>query len=350
MTGIIQTARKVLLAAIGWLKQNPAAVLTFTTSIFYWFHASHMPWFYRLGLILPVCLFNYGAAYGSIRLLRKRLSVEKTILWPELTFAFVLSAALYIVEFRGNITLFIIIIMYMAWIFSQFFLKNSGTFYTGVVGLFIFSTVLVSFQLMNMEADLVIASRNYFIHRQAAQKAALEIKWERAAGENRYILMINAKKILELSLAEELFFHGPEAAPPGNPGGGRPLGFISSSRNDASMPPAVAIFEIESEQGASPEDFRQEMEMLLGQLQNSSEISDLTFLNLSELKSPESHINLQGIFWKYRDAASSREMKSGVYLTEFKNGRQIALILRDPVVPGFRHHPDILFILQNLKF
>lgn len=322
------------------------AVLVFAAisicSTFYIFHVLHFAWYFILLLTVPVIALNSIFAFFLWKLVRFRLQ-SLSALWPEFLSGTILLGVLYTLVFRGNITILIVLVLFLIWLFVQLQAKRSGNFYTGWTGIVLFSLILGSYRLLNLEGDLLVNAREYLERKRLREAALGRIHWEKK-GPLDYILQLDGKAALEIIIPEEMFFHGPEYFANGP---GIPLGFVSASVSDPSVPPSVGFFEIQSSGTVDSDALKQEFEMILGQMENKGEIEKIKFVGQMEMKPPESKAPMQGMFWQYKDLSTSRNMLSGIYVVWTKSG-PVGLVIIDPITTGFRHHPNILYILQNL--
>ncbi len=336
------------------LQRHPALYLTPLLGFFYYNHLAHLP----LSLLLPVLLPALGGNYLVIHLLWRRVVGQirrERVPWWELLIALLLPLlVLYTDFFRGDFTfsLPLMLVILFLWLVWQVRRKALAYFYTGFSGLVLFALVFYSYRIMTEAEGFLIRRELAAQIRQSAEQLVQWVRSGEGSGENRYALQRSGKTVLTLTVPEDLFFHKPDPArvvDTGGPVPGRELARISASASRPDVFPFAILYELEPGFTRQPEEFRSDFRMILGYGENRALLRDLRYEGRSELSTPSSSLRWEGIFWSYQDTATSRRVRSGLYLLRHTGEMELAVVLKDPVVRGFQHHPLLLELLRSLR-
>ena len=342
---------KMLSTIIALLGRFPAVPVVLPAIVIYWMHLGHWSPEWRLLLVLPVALLNLLVGFFFARYCRKRLSSSGGSLGPELVFILVLAGGLLLLPealFGASLATGVVLTL-LAWLVIQFVFKQSGGFYTAFIGLFIFLCVQYSFHLLHAQERFTLYAAHWIRQERVLREYRRTYQW-RAEAERR-VLAVRGAPALELRVPEDLFFHDPSSFSLGyrNPSAGVPVAVLSANREDPTIAPVIILFDLGTGAGDEVlEGMLASLRRLLGHLGNTSHLSDLERRGARALKPPAVSFPMDGLFWSYTEIATTRSMQTGVYI--FQAGeRRFQVFVREPIFSGFQHHPDVMYLLQNIK-
>lgn len=349
------------------IRNWPVLAAVLITGTFYLYFIRYLPFSYGILLVLPLVLVNWLVFFLLSTGIRKRLSLTRR-LWPEALLAVLLSILLVSVDpqFR-SMTLLPVFILFPVWILFEAYEKRQGLLYSGLSAVVIFSVILFSFQF------LAYGSGRYVMgHYQKRRQGLAEqlVQWENRK-DRLYVLRREGKDALELDLPEDLFIHKPQASNVLNdlyinPVPGRELLRISASRDDPSVFPVAILYELPPQTGMDPSAFVGEFNQFLAYMEKNSLLVHPEYGGRENLAPPVFTIPWDGVFWSYKDRATSRQVRMELFFSKEinkttgargkemqgmqKNQMRLALLLIDPPVAGFPLNPDLLSLVSHIRF
>lgn len=353
MKDILKSRPGILPGIWVWFIKKSHIPPVIMSSGFYVYHSWHLPFFLMILLLLPVVLINYAFARLALAAIRARFRKEKLNLWPELLVALCLLVLLYFTDLKDKALWMVLIpVLYYFWLFLLSWLKHLGSFYTGFAGLILFTMIVSSYRLLHGEERLVLLLHYYWNRIQNLDVIQDELHWEESQREAKlYRLTRREKMQMELEIPARMFFRDSrlirfkyELPEPGIP-----LAFISSNQFDMLAPPSMGVFMVEGHAQRTLWDLRDQVAMILGHRSNAAEISEIKFEGNIKLDPPLSSVKLRGLAWSYNDFTFARNIRMAIYFSPEVVATRYVFVLYDPIVEGFRHHPDLLFILRSIK-
>ncbi len=331
--------------------RNPVYLVVLPAGVIYVWHLAHWGWLRAVLLVLPVLGLNLLGGQVFYRICRRRLAGPLS-LGPELMFILAAAGGLLLLPeavFGTSLATGIVLAL-LGWLLVQFLLKQAGGFYTAYIGLFIFLAVFYSFHLLHAEERLVLEYLARARNSEIARAVRDRYTWEIPGG--RRLLKKDGRPALAFAVPQDLFFHDPFDLQLDFRYGlaGMPIGVFSASATDPQIAPVLVLFALEPGDPDARETVVPVIRRLLGHMSNAALLADLKFIGARQAAPPlTGGPSLDGAFWSYTEAATTRTMQTGYYAFGTGDGRFV-FFLREPVFTGFRHHPDLLYIIRSLQF
>lgn len=322
------------------LERYPAAFLSVLATILFFYHLRHDPLWVRLVLIVPgTCLF-FLAVRTAGRLIARRFDAQNVI--PEiLTAALILGAAFFLETARWSLWTGAAFVLLIAWMIVLWRMRSRGAFFSVFAGILFLAGCVLSYRVLNAGERLLY----YALYQYRAGRTP-RAEWKEEPGR-RYTLTRNPTK-LTLALPMDLFFHSASSLREmvEIPNAGTPLCAVSSSLEDPSIPPLVVIFDGAAEETAAQ--YKAGLDQMFGHLSNLARVENVRFEGEKEFTPEGSSEMWTGIFYIYTELSTMRKMRGGVFALPARGGRRLFLLIREPVTPGFRHHPDLLRMFRGI--
>ncbi len=329
-------------AFIEKIERHPAAALSLFAAVLFWFHLRHDPVWVRFLLVLPGTGVFFLAVRGMRLLIRRRFHATNLI--PEIVGVSALLILMFFLETaRWSLwtgAAFLLLIVWMSLLWRS---RSRGAFFSVLAGILFLAGCVLSYRVLNAGERLLF----YALYQYRAGRTP-RTEWKEEPGR-RYTLTRSPTK-LTLSLPTDLFFHsaGSLRDMVEIPNAGSPLSAVSSSLEDPSIPPLVVIFDGAADE--TPAQYKPGLDQMFGHLSNLARVENVRFEGDKEF-TPEGWTEpWSGIFYTYTEISTMRKMRGGVYALPARAGRRLFLLIREPVTPGFRHHPDVLRMFRGLSW
>lgn len=321
---------------------------------FYVWQLMHWDFFIRVSLSVLPCVF----LYTLMVIFEKRFEKKARI---DFTFELLLSAVLVIllVLFENfGIWWNLAFLLFWIWIFMMARTGRTGLFYSGFFAVSILFFLLLSFRLVHFQERAVMAAMQIYQRLQIPARIedlATSRSWQINDGneEKSYKLSMNQRHFLALQAPDSLYLHDINKVPSSFRfgGSGMLLGIFSAEEGDPVEPPAAVLYLLPAE--VQLIDVARSLQQLIGHLQNASQITDIV---ADEVLLP----GFEGFFYQYYDRFYAERMRAGFYIftltdqqspeSDIERSGQLMIWIREPVIEGFPHHPDILRLLRTLDF
>ncbi len=217
--------------------------------LFYVYSTRDLAWYWSSLLILPLSILNFFLVVYVARAIRVRLTKQGQRPIPELIVLMVILFGMIILFYwQDKMILFWLVTILLLWFTVQLYAGRSGLFYTGFVGVLLFSLVVFSHGLLYLEKRLLLWGMHYY-HHLALVELLKNKRWQlkKSAKNRQYSLDdIVAKQGLKLSLPlpERLWLHDSRLVGfiYGMPEPGLALAYISASQQDPYASPALGLY------------------------------------------------------------------------------------------------------------
>lgn len=322
------------------IERYPSGGLSLLAGILFWYHMRHDPLWVRIVLVLPGTGIFYLGVRGMRRLIQNRFRAPN--LTPEIIGASGLLVLLFFLETaRWSLWTGAAFLLLILWMIALVRSGSRGGFFSILVGILFLAGCVISYRVLNAGERLLY----YALYQYRAGKTP-RTEWKEEPGR-RYTLTRSPTK-LTLALPTDLFFHSAASLKEmvEIPNAGSPLCAVSSSLEDPSIPPLVVIFEVPADE--SPAQWKAGLDQMFGHLSNLARVENVQFEGDKEFTPEGSSESWTGIFYLYTELSTMRKMRGGVYALPAHAGRRLFFLIREPVTPGFRHHPDLLRMFRGL--
>ncbi len=224
------------------------------------------------------------------------------------------------------------------------------------LGVVILSTIIISYRTLdNLEILYIVRKIN--AEQEGIHTDTRIVQWK-GDSKSGYTLLINGELMLRLTVPEGLQFKEGDRDDPESAGGapylfpamGRELGSLTGSPGSSDNGPYLLILEPHYKQRPDVRKVRHDVELILSHMYSRRQIRDVNFIGEKSIDKRLIQRGLSGPVWTYTQDRGRIPMQFGLYYPDNYENNPVALLIVEPVVDGFPHHPEILSFLKGLEW